>query len=60
VVTTTERKYIVAVQNGNAKWVDVSEGNQTNDSTEIFGNIHNGDEVLLNATYQIKEGQRLK
>jgi membrane fusion protein (multidrug efflux system) len=57
VVTTTERKYVVAVNNKSIKWVDISEGNQSKDSTEIFGNLHTGDEVIVNASYQIKEGE---
>ena len=56
VVTTTERKYVIVADHNTAKWVDVSEGNQGGDSTEIFGNLHNGDEVITNAGYQVKEG----
>jgi RND family efflux transporter MFP subunit len=60
VVTTTERKYVIIAVNNIAKWIDVSEGNQANDSTEIFGNLHAGDEVVTNATYQLKEGEEVK
>ena len=60
IVTTTEKKYVIKVDNNTAKWVDVSEGNQDNDSTEIFGNLHNGDEVIVNASYQIKDGSNVK
>ena len=59
VVTTTERKYVVATNNNTAKWVDVSEGNQSGDSTEIFGNLHSGEEVVVNAGYQLKEGEKI-
>lgn len=57
VVTTTERRYVIAVEKNTAKWIDISEGNQGNDSTEIFGNLHNGDVVLVDGGYQVKEGQ---
>jgi len=60
IVTTTEKKYVVVVDNGIAKWIDVSEGNQTNDSTEIFGNLHTGDKIITNASYQIKQGEQIK
>jgi len=60
VVTTTEKKYIIAVNNNIAKWVDISEGNQSADSIEIFGNLHTGDEVIVNASYQVKDGQLVK
>ncbi len=59
VVTTTERKYVIAVENGISKWIDVSEGNQGSDSTEIFCNLHPGDMVVVNASYQLKEGTAL-
>ena len=60
VVTTTEKRYVIAVYNNTAKWIDISEGNQGNDSTEIFGNLHNGDEVITNASYQVKDGQAVR
>ena len=60
IVTTTERKYVIVADNNIAKWVDISEGNQANDSTEIFGNLHNGEEVVTNAGYQVKEGMTIR
>jgi RND family efflux transporter MFP subunit len=60
VVTTTEKKYVIVSDNGVAKWHDISEGNQSNDSTEIFGNLHSGDAVVTNASYQIKDGAQIK
>ena len=60
IVTTTERKYVIVSDNGVAKCRDVSEGNQTNDSTEIFGNLHIGDNVVTNASYQIKDGAPIR
>lgn len=59
VVTTTERKYVVSVDNGKAKLVDVSEGNQGTDSTEIFGKLRDGDSIVSNATYEIEDGALL-
>jgi len=58
VVTTTERKYVITANEGIAKWVDVTEGNQQNDSTEIFGRLQQGDKVITNASYQVKDGQK--
>jgi RND family efflux transporter MFP subunit len=59
VITTTEHKYVIADENGQAKWIDVSEGDQLGDSTEIFGQLHNGYRLIANANYQIKDGQQL-
>lgn len=60
VVTTTERKYVIALQNNKTKWVDVSEGNQGKDSTEIFCSLGNGDEVIINGNYEVRDGQKIK
>jgi len=54
VVTTNERKYVIVVNGSSKKWVDVTEGNSQNDSTEIFGNLHKEDKVIVNADYQIQ------
>ncbi|MBS1687571.1 MAG: efflux RND transporter periplasmic adaptor subunit [Bacteroidetes bacterium] len=61
VVTTTERKYVVQTNDaGQAQWVDVTEGNQSNDSTEIFGDLKAGSNIVANASYQIKNGEKIK
>ncbi len=59
VVTTTEKKYVVALDSGMTRWVDVSPGNEGEDSVEVFGNIADGAPVVVNASYQIKNGIRL-
>lgn len=57
IVTTTERKYIVAVKGRKTKWIDITQGNQSSDSTEVFGTIDVGDRIITNASYEIKEDQ---
>jgi len=59
VVTTTERKYVIAVHDNIAQWVDIAQGNQNNDSTEVFGDLKNGDMIVVNAGYQLKNGSRV-
>jgi RND family efflux transporter MFP subunit len=56
VVTSTERKYVLAVRNGKAVKVDVSTGNQNGDKIEIIGALLVGEEVITNANDEIKEG----
>ncbi len=57
VVTTTERKYVIVANGDSKKWVDVTTGNQQNDSTEIFGDLHIADKLIVNADYQIQESK---
>lgn len=59
VVTTTERKYVVLADGGHAKWVDVTLGNDDGDSTEVFGDLKEGDNVLTSADYTIKDGSKI-
>lgn len=56
VVTSTEKKYVIAVNNHKTKWVDVQVGNVRNDSTEIFGSIPSHSKIIVNASDEIKEG----
>lgn len=56
VVTSTEGKYVVCVMQGKSMRVNVLEGNSRNDSTEVFGELHTGDKVVLHATDEIKDG----
>jgi membrane fusion protein, multidrug efflux system len=55
VVTSTEKKYVVAVRNGETQWITVQEGNKHNDSTEVFGDLKAGDQVVSPATDEIRE-----
>ncbi|NLR58084.1 efflux RND transporter periplasmic adaptor subunit [Chitinophaga polysaccharea] len=59
VVMSTERKYVVAVKDHYTRWVDVEEGNHHNDSTEVFGHLQANDQVIINATDEIKDGVRV-
>ena len=56
VVTTDERKYVLAVRDGKTKIVNVTEGNEENEDIEIFGDLKPGEKIVANANYDIKEG----
>jgi membrane fusion protein (multidrug efflux system) len=60
IVRSTERQYVITVKNGKARFADIKEGLKTSDSTEVFGNLTGGDEILLHATDEIKEGAVIK
>jgi hypothetical protein len=40
--------------------VDIKEGLKAKDSTEVFGGLKGGNEILLHATDEIKEGTVIK
>jgi multidrug efflux pump subunit AcrA (membrane-fusion protein) len=54
IVTSQEKKYVVAVRRGRTQWIDVQEGNRHSDSTEVFGRLQAGDKVIVQATDEIK------
>lgn len=60
IVRSTERQYVITVKVGRAQFVDIKEGLKAKDSTEVFGKLAGGDEILLHATDEIKEGTAIK
>jgi membrane fusion protein, multidrug efflux system len=56
VITSTERKYIWVIRNAKAQRVDVSTGNQAAGKIEVFGQIQAGEEIIVNADDEIREG----
>ncbi len=56
VVTSTERKYVLAVRNGKLQRVDVATGNQLANQIEIMGNLQPGDTIVVHADDEIPEG----
>ena len=58
-VTSTERKYVLVVRTGKIHKVDVTSGNESASSVEVFGILNKADSVIVNASDEIKEGQIL-
>jgi membrane fusion protein (multidrug efflux system) len=60
VVTTTERTFVIALVNGRAHWIDVRKGPATGEKVSIRGQIAVGQEVIKQATDEIREGTPLR
>jgi membrane fusion protein (multidrug efflux system) len=56
VVTTQERKFVIKVENGKTKWVDVKTGFTGKEKTEIAGDLKPGDQLVAQANEELKEG----
>src|SRR5258708_504870 len=56
VVTSTERKFVLALRAGRTAKVDVTTGNEGSSRVEVLGDLKPGDQVVANATDEIKEG----
>ncbi|MDN5288471.1 MAG: family efflux transporter, subunit [Mucilaginibacter sp.] len=56
VVTTQERKFVIRIENGKTKWVDVKTGFTGKEKTEIAGDLKPGDQLVAQANEELKEG----
>ena len=59
IATTLEKKFAIRLKDGKTEWVDVRPGMNTGDKIEIFGNLSEGDTLLVKATDEIKPGTKL-
>jgi RND family efflux transporter MFP subunit len=59
VASNSERSFVIRVRTGKAEWVDVRKGVKTGDLIEVFGPLAAGDELVLRASDEIREGTPL-
>eukprot|EP01136_Pigoraptor_vietnamica_P015106 Opistho-1_new@57854 len=55
VVTSQERKFVIIVENGKTRWVDVKTGFTNMDKIEIIGDLKVGDQIVNQANEELKE-----
>jgi RND family efflux transporter MFP subunit len=58
IVTNQERRFVIKVKEGKAVWVDVRQGMSTDKGTEIFGDLRDGDTLVMRATDERKPGSK--
>jgi RND family efflux transporter MFP subunit len=56
VITSTERKYVVAVRDGKAVKVDVTTGNESANKVEVSGDLRAGESIIVHANDEVQEG----
>jgi len=59
IVTTTERTFVIRVNNGVAEWVNVSRGARVGDLVEVFGALKDGDSIVRRGTDEIRQGAKV-
>ena len=59
IVRSTEREYVIAVRSGKAVLINIKEGLVSDDMTEVFGDLHAGDQIISKPTDEIKEGDAI-
>ncbi|MBN8838459.1 MAG: efflux RND transporter periplasmic adaptor subunit [Sphingobacteriia bacterium] len=59
VVSTLERRFVIKINNGVTKWVDVRSGFTMNDKQEIFGELNAGDTLVLKGNEELKADKKV-
>ena len=49
-----ERAFVIRVRNNRAEWVDVKTGATSGNLVEVFGDLHEGDQVALRGTDELR------
>jgi membrane fusion protein (multidrug efflux system) len=60
VVTSTEKVFIICVKDGKAQWIDVQKGLESGANMEVYGKIAVGDQIVVNASEEIRDGSPVK
>ena len=60
IATTTERAFVIRVENGKAAWVDVRRIGSSGDLVEVMGSLREGDRILKRATDEIRPGAPIR
>ncbi len=55
VVSTTERVFVIRVNNNKAEWVNVKKGREADGKVEVFGLLQSGDQLVKTATDEIRD-----
>jgi membrane fusion protein (multidrug efflux system) len=60
VATSTEKVFVIKVVDHKAVWVSVKKGIETADKVEVYGDIKPGDQVVKQASDEIRDGSTVK
>ena len=59
VVKTTERTFVIRVKNGMTEWVDVKVGSPMGPLVEVFGDLADGDVIVVRGTDELRAGKKV-
>ncbi len=59
VITTLEKKFVIKVHDNISNWVDVGQGINLADKIEIFGNLKEGDTLVMKGNEELKADTKL-
>ena len=56
VAANSKRIFVIRIVNGKTEWVSVQKGREANGKVEIYGDLNEGDQLVANATDELKGG----
>jgi len=59
VASNLERTFVLRISNNRIEWVDVKTGASAGNLTEVFGDLHEGDQVAVRGTDQLRSGAQV-
>jgi RND family efflux transporter MFP subunit len=59
IVTTTEGKYVISIEHGRTKYINIKEGITNNGKTEVFGDISDSTVVMVKPSGETKNGEAI-
>jgi hypothetical protein len=56
VASDLQRTFVIRIRQNKAEWVDIKTGVRAGTLIEVFGDLHEGDEVAIRGTDQLRAG----
>lgn len=60
IVNSTKGVFVIKVNNGKAEWIPIKKGLESGDQVEIFGSLTEGDQLITEATEEVRDGVPVK
>ncbi|CAN5238238.1 efflux RND transporter periplasmic adaptor subunit [soil metagenome] len=60
VVSSSEKMFVIKVNDNRAQWVSVQKGNVVDSLVEVFGDLQAGTTIVKKASEEIRDGQEVK
>jgi membrane fusion protein, multidrug efflux system len=59
VTENSKQVFVIRVTNGKTEWVPVNKGRESGDNVEIYGKLQEGDQLVTNATDELRSGTQV-
>jgi membrane fusion protein, multidrug efflux system len=60
ITSNLDRTFVVRIRDGKAEWIDVKTGAVADKLTEVFGDLHENDEVAVRGTDELQPGTQVQ